>query len=242
MMLLLLACAPGGDDSAPEDTDVDCSAYTGLATTAELAVSPRLERDPEDLALCLDGGLVATEATYTRVVADLPVAQALVAGSDAGSYGDASLHAVRACTDDAATWAAVEDGSYTGWTCANRLYQGGLTDKDATNQCARIDFVPRLDARALLDVYTSHPGFVAADIPTPDGDGPTWRGAWDGSTAHYVYDARAGDCPSGCTEGVAYHFVSTAAGEVTLVERWTWTDDGAPAPDWYTTWNVCGTP
>lgn len=238
----LLACPSMPDDSGASP---GCADYVGRIEAADLAASPRADADAERLALCLDGAAVASEATYVRTVVDLPVITALapVTPTYGARYGDVYEHGLVVCTDDTATWAEVDAGTYTGWDCANAWYRGAVESLYGSITCAAVTFEPRLDPRFLVDEYAALPGMNYAEPGAVAGDGSTWKGVKDGETVHYVYDDRRGDCPSGCTFGTTYYIRSDGPGAAELVDSWSWGDTGAspePEPAWRQDYDRCG--
>jgi hypothetical protein len=234
-VLALGACSGVEDDP--------CADYVGLVPREQVALSPRADAAAEGLALCIDGGLVATTPTYDRVVADLPALSALLPAATntyGALYGDVAQSALVVCPTAPADWPAIEDGSYTGWDCPNEWYGGTPTELYGSIQCVAVEFTPLLDPRELVEEYAALPGLGYAEHKALDFDGPEWRAVQDGTTVHYVFDDRAGDCPAGCTYGTAYYLRSDAAGEATLVDQWDWGYGAYEAPSWYTDYHRCG--
>jgi hypothetical protein len=223
-------CGTGG-------TDGECPAPVG--DPEAIAATPRADEDLERLALKLDGTLVATQATYDRLVADAAAMRGALPDGVTIRYHafDDGRTLFLALTEPAGQ--AMQAGTYTAWDCLSDFY--GLRDvlvhhSEVTDEWSAVVTLEGLyDVDQLTGLYAQLPGVLAAQVDGGLGDGPTLCAARSGQTYEYVVDDRGGDCPAGCTETTAYHFVSTAPGVVERLETWQSGPEAgiAPAPDWY---------
>ncbi len=248
---LTLRCGAGPDASAPGGgSSVDPTTqqwpYTTplslfqacpgpLGNTEDLAATPRADGNLELLALVLEpDAVVASEATYQRVVADVAAIRALVPDLAPIAYRPPhDGNTVRIHLEDSGVdaWAM---GAFGGWDCLNEAL--GAT---VTGIMDNFDFhSPLLVLRGIhgmarvQQLYEQLPGVSGTELFAGPADGPTWCIGRDGSDYAYVIDRAMGGCSSGCREHEAHYFSSAAEGEATPREIWLSTD-GEPPPAWY---------
>jgi hypothetical protein len=204
----------------------------GLGTPEEIAATPRADENLELLALSMSAGVTATQTVYDRVVRDVAAIRTLepsVAhiGYFAPHDGKSLILGV-----DAATRAAIEEGTYAAWDCLNEHY--GFVSAEVLGN---IDFVT-LTLKGIYDLeligpeYETLEGIDVADPNLVGGDGPTICVYADEVQWHWVLDDASGDCPAGCTEHDYWYFTTTGAGETAFVERYDNPND--PVPAWLT--------
>ncbi len=239
----------GDDDASVADDDVagdddtaadPCSDYVGLVTPEEVAATPRDERDAEAIALCLTGGLIARQDVYDRVMADI---DAIYAGDDSVVGMEVYHHYSGELMDfgvDDETFAQMKAGEYTAWDCANAYYGVERVTYLETLTFGTIEFKGYYNLGLLGEEYRALPGIVSTGPRTDYSDGPRIRGVIDGSTYHYVFDNRWGDCIDGCYYGEGRYYISSAPGTFELIDAFEWGyEPYTPPPDWFETHNVC---
>lgn len=242
-------CAPGKKaDVSPEadtasEAEGTCEGFEGaVATQVELASTPREDAEAESLALCMTNGLVASDEGYERAAADLPVIVDLVEAegdevelSQPIDWEYVYSQQVSLCSDDPDVSAALKDETYADWKCMNDYYEATGVHGSPIG-CAYVYFEGLYNPLYLVEEYLALPGIDSARVEVFGiTDGPWLRMTQEGDTIHYVFDLRGGiDCPSGCTEGVAYYLLSTEPGSVVLVDKWKWGEiyEGEAEPAW----------
>jgi hypothetical protein len=202
----------------------------GLGTPAALAASPREDEELESLALFLSGEVVADEATYRRVVADVKA----IRGSACPPPGEfyppfAPGRLILGVEPDTA--AQIGAGTYTAWDCLNGWYR--LQDSHVLIAgFLLLTFEGRYDIEQVAAEYAALPGVLSAEPDHvsffPYGYPPLVCGIRQGETHHYFFDGGFQD-PS-----VSY-FVSAAGSPPTFVER----SDLVPPPEWYELYEDC---
>jgi hypothetical protein len=240
---LALGCGATAD-SAPSRRDSAASGFgtsanppslipecpEGLGNPEDLAATPRTDENLELLALSVESeGVVASQANYERVVADVAAIRALVP--------ELALIEYRAPHDGRSLQLSLGDAAIDAWAmgafdCLNEAF-GAM----ATNVMDNFDLIyPLFVMRGIYDMphvaelYERVPQVSAELLPGP-ADGPTWCIGRNGSEYDYVIDRRA-NCAR-CQEHEAHHFSSNAAGVATTLEIWR-SAEGEPPPGWYT--------
>jgi hypothetical protein len=223
------------DGSAARAEPVAGPCPTPLGTAEEVAATPREDVAIEQLALRLDGQIMATQATYERVQADVSAVRAVaaeLADIDHRPRDDGRQLLLRMSE---LAYQAVEAGDYTAWDCLNDFYR--VTRIEPMNlldlRLVLIELEGTYELSLLGELYTKLPGVLSAEANSAGGDGPTICARRQGETFEYVFDRRSGDCLGGCTEHDAQRFVSTAPGTVEARERWV-SSTQLPAPAWFT--------
>ena len=222
------------DRSSSPVPPVDDTCPDPLGTPAEVAATPRADEDMELLALRLDGGITATQATYERLVRDKAAIQVALPGVDVQYFPPNEGKSVELRATEP-TALAMRDGAYTAWDCLNAFYSvqelhvGYLSIVDGWY--VDVELKGRYDMVRLAELYGKLPGVIEAFPTAQMGDGPTTCVSRSEDTYEYVVDDRGGDCPAGCTETTAYYFVSASVGQVEHIDTW----DGftATPPTWY---------
>jgi hypothetical protein len=204
-----------------------------------LAATPRAERDIELLSIRLDGEIVATQATYERLVADFAALRSALAGVSVGYRAPHDGKTLFLQLSESAAM-SMRSREYHAWDCLNDHY--GLEDLRVEYSTLTDTWYGLLTLEGIYDmpsvagVYAQLPGVHSAQPDGAAGDGPTTCAARSGERYEYVVDLRAGDCPAGCTETTAHRFISESAGRVEMLDVW----QSAPnagrrtdAPAWY---------
>jgi hypothetical protein len=207
-----------------------------LGNPEDLAATPRADENLELLALAVEpDAVVASQANYERVVADVAAIRALVpelapieyrpshdGRSVALSFGDAAVDA----------WAM---GAFSGLDCLNEAlgatFNPLFDNFDLFYRQVTLRGIHNMPRVAQL--YDQLPGINAPEISGGPRDGPTWCIGRNGSDYQYVIDWAMGGCSSECQEHEAHRFASGAAGEATPLEVWR-SAEGEPPPAWYT--------
>ena len=210
---------------------------TPIGSAAAIAASPRADQNLELLALRLDAGeVVATQATYDRVIADVTAIRALApALADVGYFPphDGKTLLVQPSEQ---VFKLIEAGQYSAWDCLNEFY--GLTSIEPQRFSIGSSFVlvklkGLYDLALLAGVYAQLPGITSVEPDGFGGDNAKICAARAGDQFEYMVDRAGGDCPAGCTTHDAQHFRSSAPGVVEALETWN-SESGAPAPQWFT--------
>jgi len=200
----------------------------------DLAATPRADENLESLALVVEPDrVVASQANYERVVADVAAIRALVPGLAPIEF--------RPSHDSRNVHISITDPGLEAWGMGafcgmDRLNEALGATVDATDNWDLI--APRLVLRGIYNMprveqlYEQLPGINDAAIFEGPADGPTWCIARDGAEYEYVVDRATGDCSSGCQAHEAHRFSSEAAGKATPLEIWR-SADGEPPPGWY---------
>jgi len=238
-------CNPGGNsgggstDTGTADTGtVDaCAAYTGQGTAEALAATPRARPDLEQLAMVLNPGFTADEATYDRLLADTTAMGGLQSRVADITYRAAFPGDRLVVSADASTLAAMQGGTYTDWTCANDWY--GLNDTTFSTGFVVLGFPGTFDIAALATEYAAFPGVTAAEPDDYEGDGPSLCVTPDGTTWNYVFDDASGDCSAGCTSHAYFYFTSEPDGTVAYVGSWDGTGPATGQPAWVAKYAHC---
>jgi len=245
-----LGCGTEADNGMPRDGSGDATnpdwPYTTplsmfrqcpgpLGSPDDLAATPRADENLEFLALSVEpDAVVASQANYERVVADVAAIRALVPDLASIEYRpphDAGN--VQLSLDDAGltAWGM---GAFAGLECLNEALGATLTgvmdnwDLYSPRLVLRgIHAMPRVE-----QLYEELPG-VSAEIFEGLAHGSTWCIGRHEADYEYVIDRAAGDCSAECPEHEAHRFGTRAAGEATTLEIWR-SADGEPPPDWYT--------
>jgi len=166
---LLAACGPGtagdGATGAAWEEAPDCEGLQLAGDPADLAATPRPDRDAEVLALSVAPAVaVAPQAHYEIVRADLAAIRAidppLADVHVAPMYFDA-LELWFPGGSRGALW-SIWGGSYHAWDCLNEYYGGSYPQPiDGVGFLLRFDGVY---GEAVRDAYAALPGLEEADV------------------------------------------------------------------------------
>lgn len=211
-----------------------CADYVGQATSAELAASPMFDEESELLALEAGGKVVASEHIYDRIVFDLSAIKATTPAVQ-------NIHAMPSwsATDlflafDDVGFAAVKDGTYSDWNCANAWY--GFQSADTATANVLAHFSHRMNPELLAQEYDMFPHISLAGPNGLVGDGDDICVSIEGDkTYHYIFDHGEGDCPAGCISHTYWGF-TTDGTSVTPLGTFTNQD---PAPAWFSGLSAC---
>jgi hypothetical protein len=197
---------------------LDCNAYKGLATPAEIALSPRADVEAEMLALEATGVLVAPTSVYDRIVSDLKAIRAgypQVAGIQA--MPSWAPHDLLVGMDEGGL-AAVQASSYIDWKCPNELY--GVKSIDVHSSFVILELKGRFFIPLLEGEYASLPHVTYAEPNSVLGDGNDVCVSLDSATYSYIFDAGSGDCEAGCINHTYWGFSTDANGMITILGSW----------------------
>lgn len=232
---------PQGRPFAPlQDTGAfaTCAvARCGRGRLADLAASPRPREDLESMASAMAGTVVAPQAVYERVLADLAeIGRQPSPLTELGFYRNVWPYTLYLELEPA-TADAVISGRYPAWDCLNERY--GLESVAPFNRPpfgagADLTFDKVLDTRQLAEEYAALPGVISAKpaystrFPVPGFFQPisSWCGEIEGSL--YKYYARLSD-------GTLYHFTSLPGAVPVRVG----TTLGNPTPVWLDEARAC---
>ncbi|HUO86064.1 MAG TPA: hypothetical protein VM617_01630 [Thermoanaerobaculia bacterium] len=167
----------------------------GQGTTAEIAATPRADRDAELIALFLGGGLTAPQDLYERVQDDLAALRA--------AYPDELADVPFAPRHDARSLllgvpppvaAAIADETYDEWDCLNDWYRA----EDAgllTSWLARVRLDGVFDTERIAAEYAQLPGVETATVDSLIRVAPHEEylcALGQGETIHYFADVGDG--------------------------------------------------
>ena len=195
-----------------------------IGTPGQIASTPRSYPGLELVALKLDGEpLVASQATYDRVVADVTAVGATSnlapLTPPPGSMGGKTV----ILTVDSDTYASMQEGAYTAWDCLNNYY--GMTAilyQTFTNaNTAVVVLKGTYNTDLIAPLYQTLPGVTAVPVSgrtTRNYDSVSYMcAAQTNGVIQYGFMFGEGDCASGCI-GIEYDcYESTAAGVVKRV-------------------------
>lgn len=150
---------------APSYDRPDCATLTLPGDPADLALTPRPDRDAEVLALTLDPSLaVAPQAHYEVIAGDLAAIRALAPQL-------AEIHENCRYPNGLQMWfwagmqplmLAAVNGEYHGWDCHNEAYAAsGIGLIDGIALAFRLDGV---HGDAVRDAYAALPGFEQVEV------------------------------------------------------------------------------
>jgi hypothetical protein len=235
MGLLALASVLASACGSDEDAGVrECG--KDLATDAELALTPRVDTNLEQLAMLVSGRLVAGQEEYDRVVSDVSAIRDMRPDlREIGFRPTAGQGLIVRGDED--TISGMEAGEYDAWDCLNERFRAKSmmfgTDIMGVPNRVRIEFdgIYRIDL--LAERYARLPGIEDAAEEYLVGDGSTICLTKGESEWHYVVDQGTGDCPAGCIDHDYSYFISTEDGAITPSGSWA-ERSGEPAPAWIT--------
>jgi hypothetical protein len=220
-------------DTSTDGPPTDCSGFVGQATPAQTAQTPRTDTEAEQLAIEATGVVVAVQAVYDRVTAELARLRA--------GYPQVALIAARPSwipsqlevKVDASIVQAVQNDTYTGWACPNALYQVTAINKSLLGSLSLVllQFDGNYNTPSLVSDYVAIAEVVSASPNYSMGDGNDLCLEVDGKTHHYIFDAGSGDCPAGCISHTYWGFSIDDAGDVTY--HGTFSRSANPPPAWY---------
>jgi hypothetical protein len=230
--LAVVSAACGGQSTS---TASGAQGAGSCALIDGLALSPRDDADAEQLAFESAGTLSAPTDVYTRIHDDLVVLRqsvpelASIHARPRWSTNELVMH-----VDDVG-FAAISNGTYTAWDCANAKY--GVSDW-TTTMLGGGDVVilnlghRRLNIPIVADAYASLPNDTRKPEPSSlVGDASNVCVSYVGDTYSYVFKKGDGDCPSGCTVITLWGFSTKTDGTVTTLGKY---GPGGPgvAPAW----------
>lgn len=224
--LLLVAC---GDPSAEREAASACAGYAAQASAAEIDATPRANETAEILALEATSTLVAAQALYERIEADLIVIQQL--GFTAYTpLSEAPIDDLR-ISFDAEGWARAVAGQPLAWDCPNQAYGATVTLNEQW-QFASVKFGEKRYRGALLaQEYGLLPHVTSSSRDSYFQDGPDSCLEQRGAQHFYVFDDARGDCPAGCMEHRYAGYESSPDGTVTKLGTFEQGKD--PEPAWF---------
>jgi hypothetical protein len=225
---------PLQDTSAFATCDAVRACGQGIA--ADVAATPRADRELEHLAVVMEGGVAASHAAYDRVVAEVTAIRAQHPALAGTEYIPHHRPHSLIMTFDPPTFAAIEAGTYHGWDCLNAWY-GGTPDPVSIISGAILHFDGVYETERLLADYLRLPGAVSGDLDIVGFFGPfvpsVLCGLREGEAHLYFFDQRAGD-------GAIWHLRSAAPGaSPELVQVFDPRSAAPLLPAWYPLYQRC---
>lgn len=218
-----------------------CDGIPLVGTPEEIAATPRDDAALEQLALSMGGGVTADPYVYGRVTTEIELIRALVP-----EVADIGYTPRRTADDlilgvDAATLAAIDNGTYSAWDCLNEYY--GFRSLRVIGRLfptVLLTLKGVYDTTRLAPLYAALPGVESAGPNGIGGDGSTVCGLADSSsTYHYFFDEAHGDCLAGCIYHDVSYFTTSSNGALPEFRgRWA-NDSGVPRPPWYEIYQEC---
>ncbi|MEW5855256.1 MAG: hypothetical protein AB2A00_41145 [Myxococcota bacterium] len=206
---------------------------------ADVDSTPRADTNLELLALALEPDrITADQGTYDRLVHDVYAIRAAnpdVAGIPFRTWYDGRSLSMEVTS---VTAQSMDAGDYHAWDCLNDYYRlQSMFRETSYGEWVSLQLQGIYNTLKIAELYAQLPGALRVYASGGDvmGDGPTICVGRMGGEYHYVFDNRGGDCPSGCTSTVAYHFVTTEDGTITADGVWD-SGSGTMAPEWRGQW------
>jgi len=200
----------------------DTPVCEGLPSGATLALTPRADTEVERLALRCSDALVASQARYDTLLADLD-AITVVRGARPRSYG-ALVGSELLIVAPSERIERLRSGANADFDCLNTQLHGRLF---ADDDSLVISFPGALGSDALAATYARVLGDDAEVFPDAvAGDGDSIQFDLRGSPHRYLVSLGSGDCPSGCINW-SYELWQVDAGDAHLQAAW---DKAADAP------------
>lgn len=231
MLPLALLCGCGADDENPSRESCD----EVVVDADEISATPRDDVEAEVVALACSEGVVADQAKYELVSADLDAIRSLDPAMAAITHYDVPLFEnprllVLAESIDIAR--DVQRGLYAPIRCLNEALGGEVGDGglQGADDWFDVAFTGILDTTVLAELYSEVDGIRSAVGDALGGDGSRISVHVDGATREYLFDQRGGDCPAGCTTSHLWWWRVDGDGAPMLVADW---GDGSSstAPD-----------
>jgi hypothetical protein len=163
----------------------------GQGTVAEIAATPRADRNAEWLALFLGGGLTAPEGLYQRIAADLDAIRAANPATRAINYTPKYSPEDFIFIMTKESFGRLQDGQYHDWDCLNQWY--GLRDLKLFTiiDGGVVYFQGRLDMKRVIADYARLPGLLSVEtdgfLPPPEGTPPRLCAWQEGAAIHYFF-------------------------------------------------------
>jgi len=202
-----------------------CGAIPLLSTQEAMAKSPRVDLDAERLALRISEDLVAEDAAYERILADLKALRSFAKGKTVArrTWPHHSIQSV-ILKPKPEVVEAILDGSYQGLDCLNTWYGGRLLPVSPPIDYIFVKFDRWYLGKKIAESYGRHPDIRWSGPSGFGGAGDDIRLCHDriGGTHRYLFSHGSGDCPGGCIDWVHRGYEVTDKGEVTALEpAWT---------------------
>jgi len=158
---------PAGRAFQPiQDTGFDVCGVThgcGQGTVEQLQSTPRADEEAEQLALLLGGDLIASNADYARVRADLATIRAArPVLADFHFLPNHSPHDLL-FTVDADTWLQMKAGQYHAWDCVNAWY-GVRTEVFSQFPVGALELRGVVDLERVMVDFRSLPGLKSLEL------------------------------------------------------------------------------
>lgn len=214
--------------------DIPATLPPGGILAVDTSMTPRSKAAAETLAMEAGGELVAPEALYQRVVAELRA----ITGGDGGSTTTIGCGVTRellvGMTE--AGIAQVEAGEYTAWNDYN-AHLRAVRERKAYGY--KLTFDGLYNHAALAAAYAALPEVRWAEengYVGKSGDVCLERFGDASDTHVYIFWSGGGDCPSGCTVNTYHGYAAGQGGSIEYLGRY---DSGSPAPDWFSKAQQC---
>lgn len=216
----ILAVAKDGSGNLPKAAiEGPCPSVVGDA--GEMALSPRADENLEALALSLEPQrVIASQATYERVAADMAALRALAPELSSIQFTPPYEQSVEIVFGDVARQSIIS-AQYSAWNCLNDFY-GPMDISDVAAATppglVSLQFQRPFNGEVLAELYRQLPGVTAGEPSYSDGLGTALAARRSGDTFEYFVrtsDASCGaTCPSPIDDTTARHFTSSSAGSV----------------------------
>lgn len=216
----ILAVAKDGSGNRPK-APIAGPCPTLVGDAAEMGLSPRSDTNLEALALSLEPTrVIASQATYDRVVADMAALRALAPELAGIQFAPPYQRSLEIVFGDVARQSLASQ-QYTAWNCLNDFYApmtvAPLADSP-TPGLVRVQYERTLNGEVLAELYRQLPGVTSGEPSYDDGLGTALAARRNGDTFEYFVrtsDSSCGTtCPSPIDDTTARHFRSTTAGSV----------------------------
>ncbi len=239
----LLRLAKDGSANTPAGPISGCPSPPTVGDPAEIASTPRSDKNLELLALSLDPGrLTASQTAYDRIVRDVATIRA-----QNPSLASVTYHAYP--TDGTAFWLELTSigsqsaaaGQYHAWDCLNSFYGSKAVQlhTSASPPSAQVTLKGLYNIDLLLPAYRNLPEVKSANriygLKIPEAHDSTICVKDRGTAYEYVFDKeRTSPCEPGYSSCYdLFFFAVDPSGNVTGAQSWQeGADSGAP-PSWY---------
>jgi hypothetical protein len=208
----------------PKPAAPRCGDQVLLGSKVALAQSPRPDLDAERLALRTIGTLVAPDAAYARIGADLKAIRTFTQGKPGArrTWPSVSVQTVVLRIKPQAQKALLA-GTYKGMDCLNAWYGGRFIPVVASADPVFVTFKGWFHGQRIAAAYRDHPDVLSSGPSTFGGAGDdiTLCNPHLGGTHRYMFSHGSGDCLAGCIDWLHRGYEVTSAGAVVeLKPRW----------------------
>lgn len=205
----------------------------GNPATVDTSATPRADADAEILALETSAEIVAPEALYQRISAELTGIRATVPGAAAAAVFPCHAPDSILVFFNEQGFERVRTGTYTAWDDLNanlRVQRMEILPSLMPASPVRLHFEGRYNAKRLAQAYGALPDVEFASVNGFSGDGSDICLARRAQHHFYIFREAHGDCPAGCIRESFTAVSVDGDGNVTPVGTW---DGAGSAPDWF---------